>query len=153
MREAGSYYHVEQSAYWNRFSPNSRLLATGGARLKSGPSETAAAKAYRVVPDDHELTELRNEARAEKDKAAEELAKAKFAREKLEGLTQGLAQTDKVIKAAQAEISELKTQNDELRRRAVMLDNGKPAADFGKIEGMSKQPNTEGLEPGPGSDD
>jgi hypothetical protein len=153
MREASNYYHVEQSAYWNRFSPNGRPVVISGTRVTSGPSETAAAKAYRVVPNDHELTELRNEARADKDKAAEELTKAKVTREKLEGLTQGLAQTDKVIKAAQAEISELKTQNDELRRRAVMQDNGKPVADFGKIEGMGKQPETEGLEPGPGSDD
>jgi hypothetical protein len=153
MREAGNYYHVEQSAYWNRFGPNSRPLVTGGARLKTGPSDTAAAKAYRVVPDDHELMELRNEARADNDKTAEELTKAKLTREKLEGLTQGLAQTDQVIKGAQAEISQLKSENDELRRKAAMQEGGKPAADFGKIEGMTKQPKTEGLQPGPGSDD
>ncbi|MBV8227940.1 MAG: hypothetical protein JO232_22425 [Verrucomicrobia bacterium] len=97
---------------------------------------------------DHELAELRNEARADKDKAAEELTKEKLTREKLEGLTQGLAQTDQVIKAAQAEISQLKIQNDELRRRAAMQEGGKPAADFGKIEGTNKQPKTEGLEQG-----
>jgi hypothetical protein len=105
------------------------------------------------VPDDHELTELRNEARADNDKAVEELAKAKLAREKLEGLTQGLAQTDQVIKAAQSEISQLRAENDELRRKAATQEEGKPAADFGKIEGMSKRPKTEGLQPGPGSDD
>jgi hypothetical protein len=48
------------------------------------------------------------------------LEKAKLAREKLEGLTQGLAQTDQVIKEAQTEISELKAQNVDLGRKAAM---------------------------------
>jgi hypothetical protein len=154
MREAGNYYHIEQSAYWNRFARGGRPVVTNGASRTSGPSETAPAKAYRIVPDDHELTELRNEARADKEKAALALAQAKLAREKLEGLTQGLAHTDQVIKDAQARIAELESQNDELRRKAAMNDGGKsPDTDFSKIEGISKQSKTEGLQPGPGSDD
>ena len=39
---------------------------------------TAAAKAYRIAPDDHELAELRNEARDDKEKAAQELTQAKL---------------------------------------------------------------------------
>jgi hypothetical protein len=122
-----------------------------GSAVTSGPSSSSdLAKAYRVVPDDHELTELRNEARADKDKTAEELTKAKLAREKLEGL----AQTDQVIKAAQTEIAQLKAQNDDLRRKSAMKDNQKSDTDFSKIESMrSKQPKREGLQPGPGSDD
>ena len=104
-------------------------------------------------PDDQELTELRNEARDEKDKVVYELEKAKLAREKLEGLTQGLAQTDQVIKEAQTEISELKAQNDDLRRKAAMKDGEKSDRDFGKIEAMSKRSKTDGLQPGPVSDD
>jgi hypothetical protein len=154
MREAGNYYHIEQSAYWNRFVKGSPPVVTNGVSVTSGPSETAAAKAYRIAPDDHELTELRNEARDDKEKAALALAQAKLAREKLEGLTQGLAHTDQVIKEAQTRIAELETQNDELRRKAAINDGGKsPDADFSKFEGMSKGSKTEGLQPGPGSDD
>jgi hypothetical protein len=153
MREGGKYYHIEQSAYWNRFNPRGRAVVATGARITTGPSRTATAKAYRVVPDDAGLTELRNEARHDKEKAIEELAKAKLAREKLNGLTQGLAQTDQVIKAAQSEISELRAQNDDLRRKAAIKDGGKSDTDFSKIEGMSKRSKKEGLEAGPGSDD
>jgi hypothetical protein len=153
MREAGNYYHIEQSAYWNRFVKGGPVV-TNRVSVTSGPSETAAAKAYRTLPDDHELTELRNEARDDKEKAAQELAQAKLAREKLEGLTQGLAHTDQIIKEAQTRIAELETQNDELRRKAAMKESEKsPDTDFSKIEGMSKQSKTEGLQPGPGSDD
>src|SRR6266478_1132147 len=152
MREAGNYYHIEQSAYWNRFVKGGSPIVTNRVSVTSGPSETAAAKAYRIAPDDHELTELRNEARDDKEKAAQELAQAKLAREKLEGLTQGLAHTDQVIKEAQTQIAELKAQNDELRRKAVMKESEKsPDTDFSKIEGMSKGSKTEGLQPGPGS--
>jgi len=154
MREAGNYYHIEQSAYWNRFVKGGRPVVTNRVSVTSGPSETAAAKAYRIAPDDHELTELRNEARDDKEKAARELAQAELAREKLEGLTQGLAHTDQVIKEAQTQIAELKAQNDELRRKAAMKESEKsPDTDFSKIEGMSKRSKTEGLQPGPGSDD
>ena len=154
MREAGNYYHIEQSAYWNRFVKGGRPVVTNRVSVTSGPSETAAAKAYRIAPDDHELTELRNEARDDKEKAARELAQAKLAREKLEGLTQGLAHTDQVIKEAQTRIAELETQNDELRRKAAVKESEKsPETDFSKIEGMSKGSKTEGLQPGPGSDD
>ena len=154
MREAGNYYHIEQSAYWNRFVRGARPVVTNGASITSGPSKTAAAKAYRILPDDHELTELRNEARDDKEKAALALAQAKLAREKLEGLTQGLARTDQVIKEAQTRIAELKAQNDKLRRKAVVKESEKSqATDFSKIEGISKQAKTEGLQPGPGSDD
>ena len=82
-----------------------------------------------------------------------ELEKAKIAREKLEGLTQALTQTDQVIKEARTEISELKAQNDDLRRKAAMKDTEKLDRDFGKIEGMSKRSKTDGLQPGPVSDD
>jgi hypothetical protein len=157
MREAGNYYHVEQSAYWNRFSPNGRPVVTTGSRVTSGPSETAAAKAYRVVPDDHELAELRNEARADKEKTAEELAKAKLAREKLEGLTQGLAQTDQVIKEAQSEITQLKSENDDLRRKTAAKDSGQAEPDFGKLrqtqQTAAKKPSEDALEQGPGNND
>ena len=154
MREAGNYYHVEQSAYWNRFSPNGRPVVITGSRVTSGPSETAAAKAYRVVPDDHELAELRNEARADKEKTAEELAKAKLAREKLEGLTQGLAQTDQVIKEAQSELTQLKSENDELRRKTAAKDSGQAEPAFGKLrQKAAKKPSADALAQGPGNND
>jgi hypothetical protein len=157
MREAGNYYHVEQSAYWNRFSPNPRPVVITGSRVTSGPSETAAAKAYRVVPDDHELAELRNEARTDKEKTADELAKAKLAREKLEGLTQGLAQTDQVIKEAQSEITQLKSENDELRRKTAAKDSGQAEPDFGKLrqtqQTAAKKPSEDALDQGPGNND
>ena len=106
------------------------------------------------MPDDHELTELRNEVRDDKAMAAQELAQAKLAREKLEGLTQGLAHTDQVIKEAQTRIAELETHNDELRRKAAVKEDRKSQdTDFSKFEGMSKGSKTEGLQPGPGSDD
>jgi hypothetical protein len=98
--------------------------------------------------------ELRNEARDDKEKAALALAQAKLAREKLEGLTQGLAHTDQIIKEAQTRIAELETQNDELRRKAAANEDRKsPDTDFSKFERMSKQSKTDGLRPGPGSDD
>jgi chromosome segregation ATPase len=154
MREAGNYYHIEQSAYWNRFVQGGCPIVTNRVSVTSGASETPAAKAYRTLPDDHELTELRSEAREHKEKAAQELAQAKLAREKLEGLTQGLAQTDQVIREARNRIAELESQNDELRRKAAVKEDRKsPDTDFSKIEGMSKQSKTEGLQPGPGSDD
>ena len=154
MREAGNYYHIEESAYWNRFARGDRPVVVNRVSVTSGPSETAAAKAYRVVPDDRELTELRNESRDDKQKAARELAEAQLAREKLEGLTQGLAHTDQVIKEARDRIAELKAQNDELRRKAAMKGGEKSQdTDFSKIEGMSKQSKIEGLQPGLGSDD
>ena len=154
MREAGNYYHIEQSAYWNRFVRNGRPVVTSRVSVRGGPSETVAAKVYRVVPDDHELSELRNEAREDKEKAAHELTQAELAREKLEGLTQALAHTDQVIKEAQTQITELKAQNDELRRKAAVKEDGKSQEpNFSKFEQMSKQSKTEGLQPGPGSDD
>src|SRR6266446_1315764 len=154
MREAGNYYHIEQSGYWNRIVKGCSSVVTNRVSVTSGPSETAAAKAYRIAPDDHELIELRNEARDDKEKAALALAQAKLAREKLEGLTQGLAHTDQVIKEAQTRIAELETQNDELRRKtAVKEDRKSQNMDFSKFEGMSKRSKTEGLQPGPGSDD
>ena len=154
MREAGNYYHIEQSAYWNRFVKGGHPMVANRVSVTSGPSETAAAKAYRIAPDDHELTELRNEARDDKEKAVQELVQAKLAREKLEGLTKGLAHTDQVIKEAQTRIAELETQNDELRRKAAVKGDRKPQdTDFSKFEGMSKGSKTEGLQPGPGSDD
>src|SRR5258708_21348006 len=67
MRDAGNYYHVEQSAYWNRFNPARQQVVISGASITSGPSSSIVAKAYRPVPADQELTELRNEARDEKD--------------------------------------------------------------------------------------
>jgi hypothetical protein len=153
MRDAGNYYHVEQSAYWNRFNSAGRSVAINRSALVSGPSSIVAAKAYRVVPDDQQLTELRNEARDENDKVLQELEKAKITREKLEGLTQGLAQTDQVINEARNEISELRAQNDDLRRKAGMKDTGKSDTDFGRIEGLSKRSKLDGLQPGPVSDD
>ena len=154
MREAGNYYHIEQSAYWNRFVKGGHPMVANRVSVTSGPSETAAAKAYRTAPDDHELTELRNEARDDKEKAAQELAQAKLAREKLEGLTQGLVRTDQIIKEARNRIAELKAQNEELRRKAAMKEREKsPETDFSKFEGKSKQSKAEGLQPGPGSDD
>ena len=154
MREAGNYYHIEQSAYWNRFVPNGRPVVANRVSVRGGPSEAVAAKAYRVVPDDHELSELRNEARDDKEKAARELAQAELAREKLEGLTQGLAHTDQVIKEAQTRIAELERQNEELRRKTAVKEDGKSQEpNFSKFEQMSKQSKTEGLQPGPGSDD
>ena len=154
MREAGNYYHVEQSAYWNRFVRDGRPVVTSRVSVRGGPSETVAAKVYRVAPDDHELSELRNETRDDKEKAAHELAQAELAREKLEGLTQGLAHTDEVIKEAKTQIAELKAQNDELRRKAAVKEDGKSqGTDFSKFEQMSKQSKIEGLQPGPGSDD
>jgi hypothetical protein len=154
MREAGNYYHIEQSAYWNRFARGARPVVVNGVSVTSGPSETAAAKAYRILPDDHELTELRNESREDTEKAARELAQAKLAREKLEGLTRGLVHTDQVITEARDRIAELTAQNDELRRKAAIKEGEKSQdTDFSKIEGMSKQSKTEGLQPGPGSDD
>jgi hypothetical protein len=153
MREAGNYYHIEESAHWNRFVQGGRPIVTNRVSVASGPCETAAAKAYRIAPDDHELTKLRNEARDDKEKVAQELAQTKLAREKLEGLTQGLVHTDQVIKEAQTRIAELETQNDELRRKAAMKEDRKSQnTDFSKFEGMSKS-RTEGLQPGPGSDD
>jgi hypothetical protein len=153
MGDAGNYYHVEQSAYWNRFNPSGREVVISGASITSGPSSSIVAKVYRAVPDDQELTELRNEARDEKDKVVHELEQAKLAREKLEGLTQGLAQTDQVIKEARTEISELKAQNDDLRRKAAMKDSEKSDKDFAQIEATSKRSKTDGLQPGPVSDD
>ena len=154
LREAGNYYHVEQSAYWNRFVRNGRPVVANRVSVRGGPSEAVAAKAYRVVPDDHELRELRNEARDDKEKAAHELAQAELAREKLEGLTQGLAHTDQVIEEAQTRIAELERQNEELRRKAAVKEDGKSQEpNFSKFEQMSKQSKTEGLQPGPGSDD
>ena len=153
MREAGNYYHVEQSAYWNRFNSAGRPVVINRSALVSGPNSVVAAKAYRVVPDDQQLTELRNEARDEKDKVLQELEKAKITREKLEGLTQGLAQTDQVINEARDEISELKAQNDDLRRKAAIKDTGKLDRDLRKIEGLSNRSKIDGLQPGPVSDD
>jgi hypothetical protein len=153
MREAGNYYHIEQSAYWNGFARKGLPIATNTVTIATGPSETAAAKAYRVLPNDHDLTELRNEAREDKERAAQELAAAKLTREKLEGLTQGLAHTDEVIKEAQTEISALKVQNEELRRKVAKDGSGTQDTDFSKFQQLSKRSKTEGLQAGPGSDD
>jgi hypothetical protein len=153
MREAGSYYHIEQSAYWNRFSQGGRPVIAKTVSMTSGPSDTAAAKAYRPLPNDHELTELRNEAREDKEKAAQQLAAAKLTREKLEGLTQGLAHTDEVIQEAQTEIAALKAQNEELRRKTAKDGSGTQDTDFSKFQQLSKRSKMEGLQAGPGSDD
>ena len=97
--------------------------------------------------------EWEQQAALARQKCEQELAQAKLAREKLEGLTQGLAHTDQVIKEAQTRIAELETQNDELRRKAAVKEDRKSQnTDFSKFEGMSKS-RTEGLQPGPGSDD
>jgi hypothetical protein len=58
-----------------------------------------------------------------------------------------------VINEARNEISELKAQNDGLRRKAAMKDTGKLDSDFGKIESVSKRSKIDGLQPGSVSDD
>src|SRR5260221_13079939 len=63
MRDAGNYYHVEQSAYWNRFNPAGRQVVIGGASVNSGPNPTIVAKANPRVPDHQEVTEAPNEGR------------------------------------------------------------------------------------------
>src|SRR5258708_13150864 len=83
MRDAGIYYHVEQSAYWNRFNPARRQVVISGASITSGPSSTTVATAYRPVPAHQDLTDLRNEGREDKDNVSRELQRVKLARKKL----------------------------------------------------------------------
>jgi hypothetical protein len=81
------------------------------------------------------------------------VAAAKLTRDKLEGLTQGLAHTDEVIQEAQIEIAALKTQNEELRRKAAKDGSGTQGTDFSKFEQLSERSKTDGLQPSPGNDD
>jgi hypothetical protein len=145
MHEAGNYYHTEQSAYWNRFAPGSRVVPTA-----TGPGDAVGARVYRGVPDDQQLTELRNETRAEKEKALTELGQLRIAREKLDGMTQGIAHTDEVIRDAREEISRLKNENDELKRKAAMKDTNKPVdTDFSKFGEAGEVRKQDDLQPGP----
>jgi hypothetical protein len=128
MQEAGNYYHIERSAYWNRFVPGSRVVPTG-------PSETAGTRVYRGVPNDQQLTELRNEAQAEKQKIVSELGQVQLAKEKLNGMTQGIAHTNEVLQNAQKEMTRLKSENEELKRKAALKDASKSGdSDFSKFE-------------------
>jgi hypothetical protein len=61
IHEAGTWYHVEESAYGNRFVPGSHAVI-----VTRGPTEQVAVRAYRPVPNDPQVTELRNEALEEK---------------------------------------------------------------------------------------
>ncbi len=118
--------------------------------VPTGPGDAVGTRVYRGVPDDQQLTELRNETRAEKEKALTELGQLRIAREKLDGMTQGIAHTDEVIKDAREEISRLKSENEELKRKAAMKDGNKPAdTDFSKFGEAGKVRKQEDLQPGP----
>jgi hypothetical protein len=68
-----------------------------------------------------------------------------------------LAQTDQVIKEAQSEITQLKSENDELRRKTAAKDSGQSEPDFGKLrqthQTAAKKPSEDGLDQGPGNND
>jgi hypothetical protein len=124
MQEAGNFYHIEQSAYWNRFVPGSRVVPTGS-------SEAAGARVYRGVPNDQQLSELRSEAQIEKQKIASELDQVQLAKERLNGMTQGIAHTNEVLQTAQKQMTRLKSENEDLKRKAALKDLNKPGnSDF-----------------------
>ena len=144
IHEAGTWYHVEQSAYGNRFVPGLHVVIT------SGPTDQVAVRAYRPVPNDPQVTELRNEALEEKRRAADALGQIELAKEKLGVATQNAQKTNEIIAQAMNKVRALHDENEALKRE-LELDKPKaqrPAADFSKFEQeAAKDPG--GLAPGP----
>ena len=143
IREAGTWYHGEQSAYGNRFVPGSHVVIT------SGPTDHVAVRAYRPVPNDPQVTELRNEALEEKRRAADALSHIELAKEKLGVATQNAQKTNEIIAQAMNKVRALHDENEALKRE-LELNKSKaqgPAADFSKFEQAAKDPG--GLAPGP----
>ena len=141
--EAGTWYHVEQSAYGNRFVPGSHVVIT------SGPADHVTVRAYRAVPNDPQVTELRNEALEEKRKAADALGQIELAKEKLGVATQNAQKTNEIIAQAMNKVRALHDENEALKRE-LELNKAKgqgPAANFSKFEQAAKDPG--GLAPGP----
>ncbi|MBV9492592.1 MAG: hypothetical protein JO069_23110 [Verrucomicrobia bacterium] len=143
ITEAGKWYHVEQSAYGNRFVAGSHVVIT------SGPMDQVAVRAYRPVPNDPQVTELRNEALEEKRRAADALGQIELAKEKLGVATQNAQKTNEIIAQAMNKVRALHDENEALKRE-LELNKAKgqgPAADFSKFEQAAKDPG--GLAPGP----
>jgi len=143
VSEAGRWYHVEQSAYGNRFVPGSHAVIT------SGPADHVAVRAYRPVPNDPQVTELRNEALEEKRRAADALDQIELAKEKLGVATKNAQKTNEIIAQAMNKVRALRDENEALKRD-LELTKAKgqgPAADFSKFEQAAKEPG--GLAPGP----
>ena len=144
IHEAGRWYHVEQSAYGNRFVPGSHAVI-----VTRGPTDQVAVRAYRPVPNDPQVTELRNEALEEKRRAADALSQIELAREKLGVAAQNAQKTNEIIAQAMNKVRALHDENEALKRE-LELNRSKaqgPAADFSKFEQAAKDPG--GLAPGP----
>lgn len=143
IREAGTWYHVEQSAYGNRFIPGSHVVIT------SGPADHVSVRAYRPVLNDPQITELRNEALEEKRRAADAIGQIELAKEKLGVATQNAQKTNEIIAQAMNKVRALHDENEALKRE-LELTKGKgqgSAADFSNFEQAAKDPG--GLAPGP----
>jgi hypothetical protein len=135
MREAGHWYHIEQSAYWNRFPSGARVVTTN---TNAGP------RAYRYTANDNELIEQRNEAKEEKEKAFQELREAQIAKEKLDIATAGIARTNDILREADSEIGRLKTENAELKGKMELGKNDSVKEDFSAFAQESGQTGKQG---------
>jgi hypothetical protein len=144
ITEAGKWYHLEQSAYGNRFVPGSHAV------INMGPTEQIAARAYRPVPNDPQVTELRNEALQDKKRAADALGQIQLAKEKLGIATQNAQKTNEIIAEAMNKVRALHEENEALKRQLEMHKAKEPSPDpdFSKFEQTTtKHPS--GLAPGP----
>jgi hypothetical protein len=140
MTESGNWYHIEQSAYWNRFIPTSRIETTG-------PNGNTAARAYRPAPTSGEISELRNEALQDKQKLQDNLNQIQLAKEKLSAAMQNTEKTNQIISGAMSEISKLRNENEDLKRKLQSNSAVQPDADFQKFEKQNSKPQE--LAPGP----
>jgi len=140
MSEAGNWYHIEQAAYWNRFLPGSRVETTG-------PSGNTAARAYRPTPIAGEVTELRNEALQDKQKLQESLNQVQLAKKKLSTSMQNVEKTNQIISGAMSEISKLRSENEDLKRKLQSDSLAQPDTDLQRFEKQDATPK--GLAPGP----
>jgi hypothetical protein len=135
MRGAGHWYHIEQSAYWNRFPNGARVTMTN---TNAGP------RAYRYAANDQELIEQRHEAKEEKEKAFKELTEAQIAKEKLDIATAGIARTNDILREADSEIGRLKTENAELKGKMELGKNNSVKEDFSAFAQESGQTSKPG---------
>jgi hypothetical protein len=133
MTEAANYYHIDQSAYWNRFVPGSRVTSTG-------PAGVLGSQTYRIGGNDQEVRELRNEAQADKAKVVAELRELQLANEKVNAAISGIEQTNKIVVQAQNEINQLRTENLNLKRQQAEVAVAKKSVDtdFSQFEKVTQ---------------
>jgi chromosome segregation ATPase len=115
MNESRNYYRIEESAYWNPFLSSHPILT-------SGPTTSVTPPNRIKPPRDAQYTELRNEARAQREQLVAQTSKIQEARDALQSAYQGVLKQSDQIKDAIRELSQARAENQQLKAKIKELE-------------------------------